>query len=57
VPFFKFSKTAKTILFIAFLLMGQIIHNIVNAPKTNWFMSLVDKKRERVLRQEKKLFL
>lgn len=42
VPFFKFSKTAKIIFFIGFLLIGHIINNVVNSPKINWFMSLVD---------------
>ena len=45
VPFIKLSKTAKIILFIAFLLIGHIINNIVNSPKINWFMSLVDDKK------------
>ena len=42
VPFIKLTKTAKIVLFIAFLLMGHIINNVVNSPKINWFMSLVD---------------
>ena len=42
VPFIKLTKTAKIVLFIAFLLMGHIINNVVNPPKINWFMSLVD---------------
>lgn len=42
VPFIKISKTAKTVLFIAFLLLGHVINNVVNSPKINWFMSLVD---------------
>lgn len=42
VPFIKLSKTGKTVLFIAFLLTGHIVNNIVNSPKINWFMSLVD---------------
>ena len=45
VPFIELSKTAKIVLFIAFLLMGYIINNIVNSPKINWFMSLVDDKK------------
>ena len=45
VPFIELSKTAKIVLFIAFLLMGHIINNIVNSPKINWFMSLVDDKK------------
>lgn len=42
VPFIKLSKTGKTVLFIVFLLTGHIVNNIVNSPKINWFMSLVD---------------
>ena len=45
VPFFNFSKSVKTILFILFFLGGNIINQIVNAPKINWFMSLVDEKK------------
>ncbi|MBQ8283516.1 MAG: MFS transporter [Clostridia bacterium] len=42
VPFIQISKTGKTVLFILFLLAGHIINNVVNSPKLNWFMSLVD---------------
>lgn len=42
VPFFKISDGAKTILFIVFLLLGHVLNNVINAPKINWFMSLVD---------------
>lgn len=42
VPFISLSKWAKTLLFIGLLLTGHIINNIVNSPKINWFMSLVD---------------
>ena len=45
VPFFKTSATAKTVLFILFLLIGHFIDNIVKSPKINWFMSLVDDKK------------
>ena len=45
VPIFNFNPTAKTVLFILFLLMGHILNNIVNAPKINWYMSLVDDKQ------------
>ncbi|MBR1868164.1 MAG: MFS transporter [Clostridia bacterium] len=41
-PFFDLSGEWKAALFIAFLLVGHIINNIVNSPKINWFMSLVD---------------
>ena len=42
VPFMEVSKTVKIILFILLLLSGHVINNVVNAPKINWFMSLVD---------------
>ena len=46
VPLFDFSPIVKTILFILMLLIAQIVHNAINSPKINWFMSLVeDKKR------------
>ncbi|MBE7045550.1 MAG: MFS transporter [Ruminococcaceae bacterium] len=46
VPFFRLGKLAKTVAFIIFLLGGYFISNVIFAPKTNWFMSLVpDKKR------------
>ena len=45
VPFIKITKTAKVVLFIVFLLVGHIVNNVVNSPKINWFMSLVDDKK------------
>lgn len=42
VPFISLTAVQKTVLFVAFLLSGHIINNVVNAPKINWFMSLVD---------------
>lgn len=45
IPFIQLSKTAKIVLFIAFLLIGHILNNVVNSPKINWFMSLVDDHR------------
>ena len=42
VPIIELSQEIKTVLFIAFLLLGHIINNVVNSPKINWFMSLVD---------------
>ena len=45
VPFFEISKTAKTVLFIIFLLLGHSVNNVVNSPKINWFMTLIDDKK------------
>ena len=42
VPVFPLTKQFKTVAFIILLLSAQIIHNIVNAPKIHWYMSLVD---------------
>ena len=42
VPLFEISKVAKTVLFVAVLLVAHIVHNAINSPKTNWFMSLVE---------------
>ena len=45
VPFFNFSRNVKIILFIVFFLAGNIINQIINAPKIHWFISLVDENR------------
>ena len=45
VPFTPLTRAAKIALFVALLLIGHIINNIVNSPKINWFMSLVDDKK------------
>ena len=42
IPFFNISKNDKTLLFIIFLLLGNILSKVFFSPKTNWFMSLVD---------------
>lgn len=41
-PFFGIPKKVTVVLFCIFLLAGHIINNVVNSPKTNWFMALVD---------------
>ncbi len=45
VPFIRLNQTSKIVLFVVFLLLGHIINNVINAPKINWFMSLVDDKK------------
>ncbi len=45
VPLLDASKSTKTILLIATLFVAQIIHNVINPPKINWCMSLVDDKK------------
>lgn len=42
IPLFKFSQTLKTVLLIGFLLIAQILHNLVYPAKTNMYMSCVD---------------
>ena len=45
VPLFKTNDTAKIVLFITFILSAHVLHNVVNSPKQNWFMSLVDPRK------------
>ncbi len=45
VPLLNVSRTAKSILLIVTLFLAQIIHNAINSPKINWYMSLVDDKK------------
>ena len=45
VPLLDTSKAVKTILLIATLFLAQIIHNVINSPKINWLMGLVDDKK------------
>lgn len=42
VPFLNLPRPVKTVLFMELLMAGYFFLNIVFAPKTNWFMSLVD---------------
>lgn len=42
IPFINIPQGAKIAIFAVLLLGGHIINNIVQSPKTNWFMSLVD---------------
>lgn len=45
VPFFQGSKSLRIVLFIVFLMMGHLLNNLINSPKTKWFMDLVDDRR------------
>ena len=45
VPLLDTSKAVNTILLIATLFLAQIIHNVINSPKINWLMGLVDDKK------------
>ncbi len=42
VPLLDLTSTQRTVLFVIILLVAQIVHNVINAQKVNWFMSLVD---------------
>ena len=44
VPVLPISKTWQTVLLICALLLAQVLHNAINSPKINWYMSLVDEK-------------
>ncbi len=41
-PFFPVPREYRSVLLIIFLLFGQLIMNIIQSHKVNWFMSLVD---------------
>ena len=45
IPLAPIAREMKNFLFVAFLLIGYILTNVVNSPKINWFMSLVEDKR------------
>ncbi len=45
VPFIKIPKTAKFVVFAVLLLSGHAINQVVNSPKINWYMSLIDDKK------------
>ncbi len=42
VPVLPIPKAAQTVVLIFALLLAQILHNAINSPKINWYMSLVD---------------
>ncbi len=42
VPFFTISKGAKTVIFVALIILAYLIYNIAHPKKINWMMSLVD---------------
>ena len=55
VPVVPLSKTVKTVLFVAFLLIAYAINHVVNSPKINWFMSLVDNHKRGVFTANKEI--
>lgn len=42
IPVIDISGEVKIAVFVCLLLVGQILHNVINSPKINWLMSLVD---------------
>jgi MFS family permease len=42
VPVISISKTSKTVIFIALLLLAEIVKNTLYSPKMTWLMGLVD---------------
>ena len=45
VPLVTIPKSVKIVVFVVLLLSGRIINNLVQSPKINWFMSLVDDRK------------
>ena len=45
VPVLPISQGGKTAILIVALLSAQILHNAINSPKINWYMSLVDESK------------
>ncbi len=56
VPFLRVGQTAKTVIFIALLMGGYILSNIISAPKINWCMSLVEDGKRGVFTSTKEMF-
>lgn len=54
-PLFPLSATAKGLLFTGFLLLGHVIHNMINPAKVNWFMSLVDENKRGIFTANKEI--
>ena len=49
-------KEIKTIIFVIMLLGAHIINNVVNAPKINWYMTLVDNNKRGRFTANKEMF-
>lgn len=45
VPFINIPQSVKIAAFIILLLAGHALNNVVNSPKINWFMGLVDDRK------------
>ncbi len=55
VPFVKVPAIVKTIAFVALLLLGHAVNNVVYSPKINWFMALVDDDKRGVFTANKEI--
>ncbi len=55
VPLLNISQVGRIMIFIIILLCAEIIHNIINSPKINWFMSLVDDSKRGVFTANKEM--
>ena len=54
-PFFPLPKEYRSTCLIVFLLVGQLIMNVIQSHKINWFMSLVDDRKRGVFTANKEI--
>ncbi len=54
-PFFPIPLKYRSVLLVAFLLVGQLIMNVIQSHKINWFMSLVDDRKRGVFTANKEI--
>ena len=54
-PFFPIPTQYRSVFLIAFLLVGQLIMNVIQSHKVNWFMSLVDDHKRGVFTANKEI--
>lgn len=56
VPFIQIPHNLRAVLFITFILLGQILLNAVLTPRTNWCMSFVDNGERGIFTARKEAF-
>ena len=54
-PLIPIGRVGKTVVFVVLLLVAYILHNTVNSPKINWYMSLVDNDKRGVFTANKEI--
>lgn len=54
-PVFRMAAGTKIALFIAVLLGGHILNNVINSPKIAWYMSMVDDRRRGIFTAKKEM--